>query len=111
MNRPFTTTPTTPTALLERAFDEMRQAERCAEKAKRRRATLRISVVGDHDQRHAARGQAPPTEAFIDSVLDKRCGQDPYWKSKVGGNQWHMAQATMYANLAHAAALIDPRRT
>lgn len=104
MPKPFRTTETSFEALSTRAFAEMQKGEQCAEKATRRRARLRVAVVAEHDQRNAARGIAPPTEDFIDSILDKKCGSDPYWKSKVSGNQLHERRAAMYAGLAQVAA-------
>lgn len=111
MPKPFRTTELHFDALADRAFAEMSKAEQCAEKATRRRARLRILVIAEHDQRNAARGIDPPTEAFIEAMADKAAGSDPYWKSKVSGNQLHERRAAMYAGLAQIAAIRDGRTT
>lgn len=103
----FQTTPITFEELAERAFTEMREAERAAEQAKRRRDRMKVeTVLPDLRVRYP---KEVLTEPFVNSILDKHAGTDPYWKSKAGANRWHIDQATMYAGLAQVAAELDRR--
>lgn len=110
MNQPWQPTRATFEELSNKAIEEMEEAERCAEKAKRRRNTLRSHVAVDQQAKYDAmrRGEVP--DQVIESALDRRCGEDAYWKSKAGGNRWHVDQATMYGTLAMVAAEHDKRR-
>lgn len=98
--QPFLTTEFTFEALVDKAHSEMCEAERSAEKAVRRRARLKPQIQQELAQRYLRE----PTDMELTTVLDKRCGSDPYWKSKAGSNRWHVDQATMYGTLAMVAA-------
>jgi hypothetical protein len=107
MSNAFQTTAPTFKALSDRAFAEMRESERAAEQAKRRRIRIKEEVLlPDLRVRYP---EHKLTDSFVNSLLDKRAGADPYWKSKVGANRWHLDQAVMYAGLAQVAAERDRR--
>lgn len=98
----FQVTPSNFDALAQRTFAELAEAERCAEQASRRRARIREEILLP-DLRARYR-ESQLTEPFVNSLLDKRAGVDPYWKSKASANSWHLNQAQAFGTAALVAA-------
>lgn len=105
MNQSFKPTPHDFRNLAQRALAELEEAERAAEQAKRRRARIREEqVLPDLRTRYH---ESKLTEPLINSVLDKRAGTDPYWKSKAGANRWHLDQSRTYSLAALVAEKLN----